>query len=80
MLICRHVQDAPNNEVLEELFQVFSLSRPQDFEGHSLSVSDVIALKTQWRGVCALCGQHRLQGPAGVSGKAARTPFGADES
>ena len=38
-------QDAPNNEVLEELFQVFSLSRPQDFEGHSLSVSDVIALK-----------------------------------
>ena len=38
-------QDVPNNEVLEELFQVFSLSRPQDFEGHSLSVSDVIALK-----------------------------------
>jgi len=24
---------------------VFNLSRPQDFEGHSLSVSDVIALK-----------------------------------
>ena len=38
-------QDAPNNEVLEELFQMFNLSRPQDFEGHSLSVSDVIALK-----------------------------------
>ena len=38
-------QDVPNNEVLEELFQVFNLSRPQDFEGHSLSVSDVIALK-----------------------------------
>ena len=38
-------QDAPNNEVLEELFQVFNLSRPQDFEGHSLSVSDAIALK-----------------------------------
>ena len=35
----------PNNEVLEELFQMFNLSRPQDFEGHSLSVSDVIALK-----------------------------------
>ena len=29
----------------EELFQMFNLSRPQDFEGHSLSVSDVIALK-----------------------------------
>ena len=38
-------QDVPNNEVLEELFQVLNLSRPQDFEGHSLSVSDVIALK-----------------------------------
>ena len=38
-------QDVPNNEVLEELFQVFNLSRPQDFEGHSLSVSDVIAKK-----------------------------------
>lgn len=35
----------PNNEILEELFQMFNLSRPQDFEGHSLSVSDVIALK-----------------------------------
>ena len=32
-------QDVPNNVVLEELFQVFNLSRPQDFEGHSLSVS-----------------------------------------
>ena len=38
-------QDVPNNEVLEELFQMFNLSRPQNFEGHSLSVSDVIALK-----------------------------------
>ena len=38
-------QDVPDNEVLEELFQMFNLSRPQDFEGHSLSVSDVIAIK-----------------------------------
>ena len=38
-------QDVPSDEVLEELFQMFNLSRPQDFEGHSLSVSDVIALK-----------------------------------
>ena len=38
-------QDVPSNEVLEELFQMFNISRPQDFEGHSLSVSDVIALK-----------------------------------
>ena len=38
-------QDVPNNEILEELFQMFNISRPQDFEGHSLSVSDVIAIK-----------------------------------
>ena len=29
-------QDVPDNEVLEELFQMFNLSRPQDFEGHSM--------------------------------------------
>ena len=39
-------QDVPDNEVLEELFQMFNISRPQDFEGHSLSVSDIVALKT----------------------------------
>lgn len=38
-------QDIPTEEVLEELFQVFNLSRPRDFKGHSLSISDVIALK-----------------------------------
>ena len=37
--------NVPDNAVLEDLFQMFNLSRPQDFEGHSLSVSDVIALK-----------------------------------
>ena len=73
-------QDVPNNEILEELFQMFNLSRPQDFEGHSLSVSDVIALKRNGEVVCALCGQHQLQRFTGVSGQAAGTPFGADES
>ena len=73
-------QDVPSNEVLEELFQVFNLSRPQDFEGHSLSVSDVIANQTQWRVSGALCGQHRLQRFNRVSGQKAGTPFGSDES
>ena len=34
-------QDVPNNEVLEELFQVFNLSRPQDFEAVSYTHLDV---------------------------------------
>jgi hypothetical protein len=38
-------QDVPDNEVLEELFQIFNISRPTDYHGHSLSVSDVIAIK-----------------------------------
>ena len=38
-------RSVPQAELLEQLYQKFNLSRPQDFEGHSLSVSDVIALK-----------------------------------
>lgn len=30
--------------VLEELFLIFNLNHPDDFRGHSLSVSDIIAL------------------------------------
>ena len=33
-----------------------------------------------WENLGALCGQHRLQGAAGVSGYKAGTSFGADES
>ena len=32
-------------EKLNELYQMFNLNRPEDFKGHSLSVSDIIALK-----------------------------------
>ena len=31
--------------VLEKLFAEFNISRPEDFNGHSLSMSDVIALE-----------------------------------
>lgn len=31
--------------ILEKLFEKFNLDRPDDFRGHSLSVSDVVALK-----------------------------------
>ena len=32
------------NAVLEELFKIFNIERPEDFTGHSLSVSDVVEL------------------------------------
>ena len=34
------------NMVLEDLFTKFNIDRPTDFHGHSLSVSDIVALKT----------------------------------
>ena len=38
--------------VLESLYARFNLDRPEDFHGHSLSVSDVIALKQNGRQTC----------------------------
>ena len=31
--------------VLDKLFEIFNLHHPKDFKGHSLSVSDVVAIK-----------------------------------
>ena len=38
--------------ILESLYARFNLDRPEDFHGHSLSVSDVIALKQNGRLSC----------------------------
>ena len=32
-------------ETLEDLYRMFNIAQPQDFTGHSLSVSDIVALK-----------------------------------
>lgn len=32
---------------LENLFRIFNLNHPADFKGHSLSVSDVVGIKTE---------------------------------
>ncbi len=37
--------DGNTHEKLEDLFQTFNINRPGDFCGHSLSVSDIVALK-----------------------------------
>lgn len=34
------------NMLLEGLYEKFNINRPEDFRGHSLSVSDIVALKT----------------------------------
>lgn len=33
--------------LLESLYEIYNINRPEDFTGHSMSVSDVIALKIQ---------------------------------
>ena len=42
-----------SENVLEDIFVIFNIERPDDFYGHSLSVSDVVALKgpgdDRWR-------------------------------
>lgn len=37
--------DKGKNEILEYLFEKFNIDIPDDFRGHSLSVSDVVILK-----------------------------------
>lgn len=37
--------DRPFDFLLEEIFRQFNLNRPDDFYGHSLSVSDVVVLE-----------------------------------
>ena len=32
-------------EICETIFHIFNLRRPEDFKGHSLSVSDIIELR-----------------------------------
>lgn len=38
-------KDGSQLEKLEDLYRIFNIEHPQDFTGHSLSVSDIVALK-----------------------------------
>lgn len=40
-----HSRGLPQEVLLEDIFQQFNLDRPEDFYGHSLSVSDIVALR-----------------------------------
>lgn len=36
-----------DNQILEILFEIFNVTRPSDFHGHSLSVGDIVVLNKQ---------------------------------
>ena len=38
-------EDGSITNALEKLFTIFNVRRPEDFHGHSLSVSDVVAVE-----------------------------------
>lgn len=38
-------KNKPINEFLENVFYTFNVNHPKDFKGHSLSVSDIVAIK-----------------------------------
>ena len=51
-------------EICETIFTIFNLRRPEDFKGHSLSVSEVIELTRNGRTkfyYCDICGFVRIK-------------------
>lgn len=38
------LEDLTNNDLLERIFYIFNMKRPNDFKGHSLSVGDIVVL------------------------------------
>ena len=52
--------------MLEGLYTKFNVDRPEDFRGHSLSVSDIVALENRCCGIFSLCGFYRLSGASGL--------------
>ena len=51
---------------LEDIFERFNINRPNDFHGHSLSVSDVVVTKQDRRNKSVLCGFLWLSGTSGL--------------
>ena len=52
-----------NLEICEVIFHIFNMRMPADFTGHSLSMSDVIEIRTHGRSYfyyCDMCGFVRV--------------------
>lgn len=55
--------DKTNDEICEVVFYIFNMRRPEDFTGHSLSVSDIIEIKRHGSSsfyYCNVCGFTKL--------------------
>jgi hypothetical protein len=48
-----------NRQILEKIFEKFNINHPDNFTGHSLSVSDIVKIKTKFY-YCTSTGWKRL--------------------
>jgi len=55
---------APNiMSLLEDIFRIFNIAKPENFKGHSLSVSDIVSIHDDYDErifYCDLCGWKEL--------------------
>lgn len=62
-----YVDDMPLDEdesiehFLDSIFTIFNIHRPEDFEGHSMSVSDLVKLEDGRVFYCDSCGWVEVQ-------------------
>lgn len=53
-------EDLSNIDILEKIFCIFNMHRPEDFKGHSLSVGDIVVLDEQAY-ICDICGWNKIE-------------------
>ena len=53
-------EDLSNTDILEKIFCIFNMRRPEDFKGHSLSVGDIVVLDEQAY-ICDICGWNKIE-------------------
>ena len=46
--------------LLEEIFRIFNVYMPKDFEGHSLSVGDIVELDDGYTSICDVFGWREI--------------------
>ena len=60
-------EDRTLPEICEVIYYIFNMRHPDDFRGHSLSMSDIIELTVNDKSIyyyCDICGFQRLPQPA----------------
>ena len=54
------LEDLTNDDILEKIFCIFNIRRPEDFKCHSLSVGDIVVLDEQAY-ICDICGWNKIE-------------------